>query len=110
MKEHHTKKVVIINDIDSAEIERAILILKNGGTEQHSAYQIVEEAQSLICAYRQTLEKTNGNLRRKESDARQASVRREVANRILWAAVMMTGTLFGGYLLWQGVVFLIEKF
>ncbi len=57
MKDKGNKRVVIINDIDSGEIERAIFILRNGGAVQPAAYQIVTEAEKIIRAYSKTVGK-----------------------------------------------------
>lgn len=62
MKGKKTKKVVIINDINSDTIEQAILILKNNGiaTATTAGQHIVREAGNVINSYIKTVEKTDG--------------------------------------------------
>lgn len=59
MSDKRSKKVVIINDINSDAIERAILILRDGGTAQTlpESRGIVAEAQNVINSYIRFAEK-----------------------------------------------------
>lgn len=110
MKEKEPKKVMIINDIDSESIERAILILRSGGTPATQTYHIVSEAQELINAYRRTVEKTQNSMAKKERRLRKGEQQMAVLGRILWATGVMAAFIFGGYLFLQGLTFLLEKF
>lgn len=110
MKEKNPRKVVIINDIDSESIEKAILILRSGGTPLEQTYHIVTEAQELINAYRKTIDKTQTDLSRREHRIRRTEKPAAVFVRILWATGIMSLFLFGGYLTLQGLAFLLEKF
>ena len=109
MKEKKSKKVVIINDIDSENIEKAILILRSGGTATTQTYHIVTEAQELINAYRKTVEKTHSCLEKKENRIRKREKQLAYLSRILWATGIMASFIFGGYLFLQGLNFLLEK-
>ena len=66
MKDKKTKKVVIINDINSDTIEQAILILKNNGiaTATTAGQHIVREAGNVINSYIKTIEKGNNKLKK----------------------------------------------
>ena len=85
MKDKQSRKVVIINDIDSKNIEKAILILRSGGTSisAPAGYHIVTEAQDIINAYSQTVEKTQSGLDRREHRARRTEKRSAVTRRVL---------------------------
>ena len=109
MKEKNPKKVVIINDIDSKSIEKAILILRSGGSAAAQTYHIVTEAQELINAYRKTVEKTQSCLEKKESRIRKREKQLAYLGRILWATGVMASFIFGGYLFLHGLNFLLEK-
>ena len=65
MKDKKTKKVVIINDINSDTIEQAILILKNNGiaTATTAGQHIVREAGNVINSYIKTVEKGGSKLK-----------------------------------------------
>ena len=66
MKDKKTKKVVIINDINSDTIEQAILILKNNGiaTATTAGQHIVREAGNVINSYIKSVEKESDKLKK----------------------------------------------
>ena len=76
MKDKQSKKVVIINDINSDTIERAILILRDAGTAQPVPQNsgIVAEAQNVINSYIRVTEKNRYAYQRKVPDAAAAAV------------------------------------
>ncbi len=110
MKEKKPKKVVIINDIDSESIEKAILILRNGGNPEPQSYHIVTEAQEIINAYRKTVEKTQSDISRKEDHVRENKKFSAKIAPALWATGMIALFLLGGYVFLQGICFMMEKF
>ena len=74
MKDKQSKKVVIINDINSETIERAILILKDAGSVAAASADcgIVAEAQNIINSYIRIVEKNQNGLARCEKRLRKA--------------------------------------
>lgn len=112
MKDKQSKKVVIIHDIDSESIEKAILILRSGGTTTPApaGYHIVNEAQEIINAYRKTMEKAQSEISRKENKARKP----EKGASALWRSVCILGVMAGfcgfGYFMLQVVPAILEKF
>ena len=72
MNGKNSRRVVIIEDIDSGSIEQAIFILRNNGSpEKPEKGAIVREAERIINAYVQTLERTKVGLGRKEERSRR---------------------------------------
>lgn len=112
MKDKQSRKVVIINDIDSKNIEKAILILRSGGTSisAPAGYHIVTEAQDIINAYSRTVEKTQTGLDRQEHRARRTEKHSSAARRalcVLCALIAFFG--IGGFVL-NVIQPLLEKF
>ncbi len=71
MKEKNSKRVVIIDEIDSGTIEQAIFILRSSGTEEKPEKRtIVGEAERIINAYVQTMERTQRGLSKRERKSR----------------------------------------
>ncbi len=89
MKEKNSKRVVIIDDIDSCSIEQAIFILRNNGTEGPPERKtIVSEAERIINAYVQTIEKAQtGIYRREERSRRKNQHRRQKNGPGVWFAM-----------------------
>lgn len=112
MRDKQSKKVVIIHDIDSDNIEKAILILRNGGREAPvpSGYHIVNEAQEIIHAYRKTMEKTQHELCRKEKKIRHSQNGTLGFWRTLCVLSVMAGSCAFGYFMLRVVPSLLEKF
>lgn len=72
MKEKNSKRVVIIDEIDSSTIEQAIFILRNNGTAvKPEKRTIVTEAERIINAYVQTIERTQLGINRRETRSRK---------------------------------------
>ena len=74
MKDKHSKKVIIINDINSDAIERAILILREGKCfvpSPAAGSHIVEEAGAVIRSYIRTMDKAQDEMDRRERKSRQ---------------------------------------
>lgn len=74
MKDKQSKKVVIIEDIRSDTIEQAIFILRNHGgvvSEGSRGQRVIEEAQRVINAYVDTVEKAQSRLQTREKRARK---------------------------------------
>ncbi len=86
MKEKPSKRVVIINDIASDSIEQAIFILRNAGIQGcgGGTPTIVQEAQRVINAYVETMEKTQQKISRQERKERRKS-RKHLWGRVLLA-------------------------
>ncbi len=109
MKDRQQKKVVIIHDIDSKEIEKAILILRNGGAAvpAPAKYQIVTEAEKIIRAYSRTMDK---ELEQKNSSDK----RREKAGNVLltlgFGLAVLLSVALSGYGILQLLQYLMEKF
>ena len=112
MKDKKSKKVVIIHDIDSKSIEKAILILRGGGvnTPAPVGYHIVQEAQQIIDDYSKTMEKTQGRISRKEEQARRSERRSGVVKRTLCVLGAMAGFCAFGYWLLTAASQILEKF
>ncbi len=97
MKEKNSKRVVIIDDIDSCSIEQAIFILRNSGTvEKPDKRTIVGEAERIINAYVQTIERTQRGIGKKEKKSRRTKPegrgRRDVG---VWIAVVCFALALG---------------
>ncbi len=76
MREKNSKRVVIIDDIDSSSIEQAIFILRNGGTTgREPGTSIVSEAERIINAYVQTMKKTQLGISKREERTRHRKPR-----------------------------------
>ena len=111
MKDKQSKKVVIIHDIDSESIEKAILILRSGGTTTPApaGYHIVNEAQEIINAYRKTMEKNQNEIRRKEKRARSTR-----SLSFLWRSLCVMGAMgifcAFGYWMLSVIPALLHKF
>ncbi len=76
MREKNSKRVVIIDQIDSDSIEQAILILRNNGVPTSRAgASIVSEAERIINSYVQTMEGTMTGFRRGEKRSRHQNPR-----------------------------------
>ena len=111
MKDKQSKKVVIIHNIDSESIEKAILILRSGGTATPApaGYHIVHEAQEIIDAYRKTMEKTQNELSRQEKRARNTK-----NHAFLWRSLCVMGVMGAfcafGYWMLSVIPALIQKF
>jgi hypothetical protein len=111
MKDKQSKKVVIIHDIDSESIEKAILILRSGGTTTPApaGYHIVKEAQEIINAYRKTMEKNQNEIRRREKRARNTR-----NPSFLWRSLCIMGVMgifcAFGYWMLSVVPALLNKF
>jgi len=112
MKDRQQRKVVIIHDIDSENIEKAILILRNGGVVAPAPanYQIVTEAEKIIRSYSRTVDKSQKGLDKKETRRKR---RETTANTMVAMGIGLTALLsisLGGYLVLSLLQFLIEKF
>lgn len=103
MKDRQSKKVVIIHDIDSKSIEKAILILRNNGscTPAPANYRIVDEAEKIIRAYSKTVEKADAQADREKSGA---------ARRLALGAGIFLSVFSIGYYLIRCAQMLLEKF
>lgn len=112
MKDKKSKKVVIIHDIDSKSIEKAILILRGGGvnTPAPVGYHIVQEAQQIIDDYSKTIEKTQSRVSRKEEQVRHAEKHAGIIKRTLCVLGAMAGFCAFGYWLLNAASGILEKF
>lgn len=105
MKDKQSKKVVIISDIRSDTIEQAIFILRSAGAAvsgDSPGAHIVREAQRVINAYVQTVEKTSSGLERKEKKCRRSgknTISRD--RRGIYAALAVAGFCTAAYLLYR---------
>ncbi len=100
MQDKHSKKVIIINDINSDAIERAILILREGKISVPSpaaGSHIVEEAQTVINSYIRTMDKAQYNMERKEHRCR--NTHSSPARIGLWTAFFASLVVLGYILL-----------
>ncbi|MBR5152064.1 MAG: hypothetical protein IKW60_00850 [Clostridia bacterium] len=109
MKDKQPRKVVIIHDIDSREIEKAILILRNGGavTPAPAKYQIVTEAEKIIRAYSRTVEKEL------EQKKEPEQLREKAANTLLtlgFGIAVLLSVALSGYGVLRLIQFILEKF
>ncbi|MBQ2614795.1 MAG: hypothetical protein IJB80_05660 [Clostridia bacterium] len=102
MKDRQSKKVVIIHDIDSQSIEKAILILRSNGTATPAPanYHIVSEAERIIRAYSKTVEKADSANKEKSHTARRLA---------LGAGIFLSVFSIGYYLI-RCAQMLLEKF
>ena len=92
MKEKNSRRVVIIEDIDSNAIEQAIFILRNNGSSHVPGKgTIVREAERIINAYVHTLERTQAGIGRKERKSRRnpAENRRNTASVLIGIACLI---------------------
>ena len=89
MKEKNSKRVVIIDEIDSGTIEQAIFILRNNGTEEKPGKgSIVKEAERIINAYVHTIEGTQRGINKKEGKIRRSNVEKKSRKDMgIWIAV-----------------------
>lgn len=72
MRDKQSKKVVIINDISSDTVERAILILRDSGRpETVCDSSIVAQAQHIIESYAKTVEKAQEGMEKRMRKARR---------------------------------------
>lgn len=112
MKDKQSKKVVIIHDIDSESIEKAILILRSGGTTTPApaGYHIVNEAQEIINAYRKTMEKTQSETSRKGKRAAWTEGNPSVIWRSICILSVMAGFSAFGYWMLRVMPAILEKF
>lgn len=95
MGEKNSRRVVIIEDIDSNSIEQAIFILRNNGTiEKQGRGTIVREAERVINAYVQTLEKAQIGMGRKEIRSRKRNPNRNGKSAFVgFACLVLAGIL-----------------
>lgn len=90
MNEKNSRRVVIIEDIDSNSIEQAIFILRNNGSvEKPKKGTIVREAERIINAYVQTLERTQAGISRKEKRRRDGNPGRNGASVVIGLACLI---------------------
>ncbi len=100
MREKNSKRVVIIDDIDSGSIEQAIFILRNSGRSGKTAgASIVSEAERIIGAYVQTMEKTQLGISRQEERSRRRNPRRN------WRSRASVGIAIGCFAAAAGLLF-----
>lgn len=97
MKDKQSKKVVIINDINSDTIERAILILRDAGTAQPVPQNsgIVAEAQNVISSYIRVTEKNRYAY--PELNSKKSARRRGSCRRIIYALSALAAFFAVGY-------------
>ncbi len=98
MKEKNSKRVVIIDDIDSCMIEQAILILRRNGAEKPpKKTTIVSEAERIIHAYAKLMEKNQHITNRKERHHRRKNAKQThlwISFACFLAAGMLIATFF----------------
>ncbi|MBO5364994.1 MAG: hypothetical protein J6A56_05980 [Clostridia bacterium] len=100
MREKNSKRVVIIDDIDSGSIEQAIFILRNSGIPNRSAgNSIVSEAERIIHAYVQTMERTQKGISKREERSRRRKKQRS------WRGIASVGIALGCFAVAAGLLF-----
>lgn len=94
MNKKNSRRVVIIEDIDSNTIEQAIFILRNNGSAEKSERgTIVREAERIINAYVQTMAKAQVGISRKENRCRREKGGKGTSAMIGIACLVLAGIL-----------------
>lgn len=111
MKDKQSKKVVIINDIQSDAIEKAILILRSSGSSvsgNSAGRHLIAEAQKVINGYVQTVEGVQSGFCASRKSRRRGK-RTVHLRRFFYVLAAFLGFLTAAYALFHFLVPFMEK-